>query len=71
VSSDDPKILGASVGVVIFCETEARMGILLLVALLLLLFGIVGGIAISKFLFLILIVALVVGAIGFFTRRTA
>jgi hypothetical protein len=47
------------------------MGILLLVALLLLLFGIVGGIAISKFLFLILIVALVVGAIGFFTRRTA
>jgi hypothetical protein len=47
------------------------MGILLLVALLLLLFGIVGGIAISKFLFLILIIALVVGAIGFFTRRTA
>jgi hypothetical protein len=47
------------------------MGILLLVALLLLLFGIVGGIAISKFLFLILIVALVIGAIGFFTRRTA
>lgn len=47
------------------------MGILLLVALLLLLFGIVGGIAISKFLFLILIVALIIGAIGFFTRRTA
>jgi hypothetical protein len=47
------------------------MGILLLVALLLLLFGIVGGVAISKFLFLILIVALVVGAIGFFTRSTA
>ena len=47
------------------------MGILLLVALLLLLFGIVGGIALSKFLFLVLIVALVVGAIGFFTRRTA
>jgi hypothetical protein len=47
------------------------MGILLLVALLLLLFGIVGGIAISKFLFLILIVALIVGAIGFFTRGTA
>jgi hypothetical protein len=55
----------------IFCETEARMGILLLVALLLLLFGIVGGIAFSKFLFLILIVALVVAAIGFFSRRTA
>lgn len=47
------------------------MGILLLIALLLLLFAIVGGIAISKFLFLILIVALIVGAIGFFTRRTA
>jgi hypothetical protein len=47
------------------------MGILLLVALLLLLFAIVGGIAISKFLFLILIVALVIGAIGFFSRRTA
>ncbi|MGE5274807.1 MAG: hypothetical protein ACM3QU_13740 [Verrucomicrobiota bacterium] len=54
-----------------FSETEAHMGILLLVALLLLLFGIVGGIAISKFLFLILIVALIIGAIGFFTRRTA
>jgi hypothetical protein len=47
------------------------MGILLLIALLLLLFGIVGGIAISKFMFLILIIALVVGAIGFFTRQTA
>jgi hypothetical protein len=47
------------------------MGILLLVALLLLLFAIVGGIAISKFLFLILIVALIIGAIGFFSRRTA
>lgn len=47
------------------------MGILLLVALLLLLFAIIGGIAISKFLFLILIIALIVGAIGFFTRRTA
>jgi hypothetical protein len=71
VSSDDPKFLVQIVGVVIFCETEARMGILLLVALLLLLFGIVGGIAFSKFLFLILIVALVVAAIGFFSRRTA
>jgi hypothetical protein len=47
------------------------MGILLLVALLLLVFGIVGGVAISKFLFLILIVALIVAAIGFFSRRTA
>jgi hypothetical protein len=47
------------------------MSIVLLVALLLLLFAIVGGIAISKFLFLILIVALIVGAVGFFTRSTA
>jgi hypothetical protein len=47
------------------------MSILLLVALLLLLFAIVSGVAISKFLFLLLIVALVIGAIGFFTRRTA
>jgi hypothetical protein len=47
------------------------MGFLLLLALLLLIFGIVGGIAITKFLFLLLIVALIVGAIGFFTRSTA
>lgn len=44
------------------------MGILLLIALLLLVFGIVGGIAITKFLFLVLIIAAVVAAIGFFTR---
>jgi len=50
---------------------EAFVGILLLIALLLLVFAIVGGIAFSKFLFLILIVALVVAAIGFFSRRTA
>ena len=47
------------------------MSVLLVLALLLLLFAIVGGIAISKFLFLILIIALIVGAIGFFTRSTA
>jgi hypothetical protein len=35
---------------------------------LLLLFGIVGGIAITKFLFLVLIVAAVLALIGFFTR---
>jgi hypothetical protein len=35
---------------------------------LLLLFAIVGGVAISKFLFLVLIVALAVALIGFFTR---
>jgi hypothetical protein len=47
------------------------MSVLLLLALLLLIFGVVGGIAITKFLFLILIVALIVGAIGFFTRSAA
>jgi hypothetical protein len=35
---------------------------------LLLLFGIVGGIAITKFLFLVLIVAALLALIGFFTR---
>ena len=44
------------------------MGILLLIALLLLVFGIVGGIAITKFLFFVLIIAAVLAAIGFFTR---
>jgi hypothetical protein len=38
---------------------------------LLLLFAIVGGVAISKFLFLVLIVAALLAVIGFFTRRTA
>ena len=35
---------------------------------LLLLFAIVGGIAISKFLFFILVAALLLAAIGFFSR---
>jgi hypothetical protein len=35
---------------------------------LLLLFAIVGGVAISKFLFLVLIVAVLVALIGYFTR---
>ncbi len=35
---------------------------------LLLLFAIVGGIAITKFLFLVLIVAALLALIGFFTR---
>jgi len=39
-------------------------------AVLLLLFGIVGGIAISKFLFLILIAAAVLALFGFFARTT-
>jgi hypothetical protein len=35
---------------------------------LLLLFAIVGGVAISKFLFFVLIIAAIVALIGFFTR---
>jgi len=44
------------------------MALLLIVALILLVFGIVGGVAISKFLFLILIVAALIAVIGFFAR---
>jgi hypothetical protein len=44
------------------------LGLLLVIALILLLFGVVGGIAISKFLFLLLLVAGVVFLIGLFTR---
>jgi hypothetical protein len=44
------------------------MALLLIVALILLLFGIIGGVTISKFLFLILIVAAVIALIGFFAR---
>ena len=44
------------------------MGLLLALILLLVLFGIVGGVAISKFLFLILVVAAAIALIGFFTR---
>jgi hypothetical protein len=44
------------------------MGLLLAIALVLLLFGIIGGVAISKFLFLVLIVALIVAAFGLFSR---
>jgi len=47
------------------------MGLLLILALLLLVFGVVGGIAITKFLFLVLIVAAVLALIGFFSRSTA
>jgi hypothetical protein len=51
---------------------ESRMlGTLLVIALLLLLFGVVGGIAISKFLFLILIVAAVVALFGVLSGRSA
>ena len=44
------------------------LGLLIVVALALLLFGIIGGIAISKFLFLLLLVAGVIFLIGLFTR---
>ena len=47
------------------------LGLLLVIALVLLLFGVVGGIAISKFLFLILIVAAIVALFGFMSGRTA
>jgi hypothetical protein len=44
------------------------VSVLLFLALILLLFGIVGGLAITKFLFFVLIVAALLGAIGFFSR---
>jgi hypothetical protein len=44
------------------------VSLLLAIALILLLLGIVGGVAISKFLFLVLIVAVVFALFGFFTR---
>jgi hypothetical protein len=47
------------------------LGLLIVIALALLLFGVIGGIAISKFLFFLLLVAAVIFLIGLFTRRTA
>ena len=44
------------------------MGLLLAIVLLLLLFGVIGGLAVSKFLFLVLIVAALVALFGFFGR---
>jgi hypothetical protein len=44
------------------------LGLLLVIALILLLFGVIGGIAISKFLFFLLLVAGVIFLIGLFTR---
>jgi hypothetical protein len=44
------------------------LGTLLVIALLLLLFGVVGGIAISKFLFFVLIIAAVVALFGVLKR---
>jgi len=47
------------------------LGTLIVIALLLLLFGVIGGIAISKFLFLILIVAAAVALFGVLSGRSA
>jgi hypothetical protein len=44
---------------------------LLVIALLLLLFGVIGGIAISKLLFLVLIAAAVVALFGVLSGRSA
>ena len=44
------------------------LGLLIVIALALLLFGVIGGIAISKFLFFLLLVAAVIFLIGLFTR---
>jgi len=44
------------------------MGLLLALILLLVLFGIIGGVAISKFLFLVLVVAAILALFGLFTR---
>ena len=44
------------------------MTLILAIALVLLLFGVIGGVAISKFLFLVLIVAALLALIGFFAR---
>jgi hypothetical protein len=44
------------------------MVLLWILVALLLLFAIVGGVAISKFLFFVLIVAALLALIGFFTR---
>jgi hypothetical protein len=47
---------------------EVTMVLIWVLVALLLLFAIVGGIAITKFLFLVLIVAALLALIGFFTR---
>lgn len=44
------------------------MSVLLAIVLLLLLFGVIGGVAVSKFLFLVLIVAVLLALFGFFSR---
>jgi multisubunit Na+/H+ antiporter MnhF subunit len=47
------------------------LGTLMVIALLLLLFGVIGGIAISKFLFFILIVAAAMALFGVLSGRSA
>jgi hypothetical protein len=47
---------------------EVRMAAIWLLVVLLLLFGVVGGIAITKFLFFVLIAAALLALIGLFTR---
>jgi hypothetical protein len=47
------------------------LGALMVIALLILLFGVIGGIAISKFLFFLLIVAAVVFLFGALAGRSA
>lgn len=47
------------------------LGTLMVIALLLLLFGVIGGIAISKFLFFLLIIAAVVFLFGALSGRSA
>jgi hypothetical protein len=47
------------------------LGLLLVIAIAVLLFGVIGGIAISKFLFFLLLVAAVIFLIGLLTRSTA
>ncbi len=47
------------------------LGTLLVIALLLLLFGVIGGIAISKFLFFVLIIAAIVFLFGILSGRSA
>jgi hypothetical protein len=44
------------------------VSVLLAIVLLLLLFGVIGGVAVSKFLFLVLIVAVLLALFGFFSR---
>jgi hypothetical protein len=50
---------------------DKMLGVLLVIAVALLLFGIIGGVAISKFLFFLLLVAGVIFLIGLLTRSTA